>query len=508
MGNSFTIPLVFSKENYTKVDEDLSLALLFWYLENDRDKGGGLIRKKDAENVTQVSLFYRPLLITKYGDITVAFDGCGIYSTQIKYGIAPSLTFLPSYLLSDGWSSKPESYAEGLNSQSQEFEKAREEYSREVRGLITDIGLLKELTELLKVSSPSESGAESLPLSIDFAKASESLAELDKLKNIIRSEIRSLITIKQKINEKTSEVLTPLKRECSLIEDRYNREIEKIRPSVLERKEKIENKRANQRQQIEARFSVGLHELRDRRDAATAKIDTYDSYSGREPRGGIEKQYSIRDTAARRIKELEKRQEKEIATNDEKYDVLIAAQQGRIDAVEERKEAKLEEPRRKIEVVSNATNRLVKAIDDLIENHHSVISIESASNIVRPIQMEQNEFMVYLPTIMSTFDDGRKSRLKCLTASSLKDGKGLFGGLKGLVGVKFIPIEEPSEILDKFAASITEYPKMNKAVSILAKRNDLLRDSQTKNRVISGIAKMQTEKWIKCLSQNYPPVDG
>jgi len=161
-----------------------------------------------------------------------------------------------------------------------------------------------------------------------------------------------------------------------------------------------------------------------------------------------------------------------------------------------------------MEVVSNATNRLVKAIDDLIENHHSVISIESASNIVRPIQMEQNEFMVYLPTIMSTFDDGRKSRLKCLTASSLKDGKGLFGGLKGLVGVKFIPIEEPSEILDKFAASITEYPKMNKAVSILAKRNDLLRDSQTKNRVISGIAKMQTEKWIKCLSQNYPPVDG
>ncbi len=497
MVNSYTIPLVFAKDGKTQVDEDLSLALIFWSLEYEREKGGGFLRKKKAENITQVSFLHHPILITKYGNATVAFDACGIQSTRFKYGIAPSLTHLPSFLRSNIWTSRPESYAGGLGRHSEEFERAHKENPHEVRAWITDPELLKGLNELLNVSIASDARSDTLPQLIDFTEASNSLAELDKRKHLLNSEIAPLKDIKQELDKKTSEVLAPLKRECSLIEDRYNKEIDRIRPSVLERKEKFENKRMNQRQQIEARFSGRLHDLRNRRDAAAAKIDAHDPHTGREPRGGIDKQYSIKENADRRIRELEREQEERIATVDEKYDVLIEEQQGRIDSLEDQKEANLEEPRGKMKFVNDATDRLTNAIEGLIEDHNSIIGMGSTSSIIRPAEIDIKKFIVYLPTIISRFEDGAKSRTIILTARALKYGKGFFGSLKGLVGLKATPLEEANESLTTFITSVAENPKVSKAISFTARQYDVLRDPKTKNLAISGMGKMQAQGWIK-----------
>lgn len=519
MADAYTLPLIFAKDEKAPVDEDLSLALVFWSLESEREKGGGFIRKKSPEIVTQISIVHRPLLTLKYGDKRVVFDGCGIYSTKFKYGVAPSLTHLPNYLMSDTWASKPELYAEGLNSHSQEFEQAHEEHLHEVRGLVTDTELLNEISELLKVTIASASSPNPLPQSIDFVKARDTLAELDKLKHLLHSEVMPLNNIKQKLNERTSVVLAPLKRECSGIEDKYNREIERVRPSVLEKKKTYEDERMNLRRQIENRFSGRLHDLRNKRDAAAAKIDAYDPYddTSREPRGGIDRQYSIKESAERRIKELEEEQEERVATVDEKYDALIDEQQKRIDSLEEKKQSALEEPKKKMEAVNRATNRLRKAIDNLIESHESVTSKGLTSNITPPPHMEAIEFMTYVPTVIAEFNDGTKSRTRFLTVSPLKDGKGLFGSLKGLVGVKFMPLEQPHESLTKFATSVTENPKVNAAVSILAKRNNLLQDPNTKNLISSGIAMMQKRGWLKekeaiefrrVIDENFVPPDS
>jgi hypothetical protein len=430
MGNSYTIPLIVTKDLERQIDEDLSLALVFWFLECEREKGGGFLRKKNAENIIQISLLYRPLLVTKYGNTIVIFDGCGIKSTQIKYGLAPSLTHLPHYLISDNWSSKPELYAEGLNRHAQEFKSANAENSLEVRGWITEPDLMAELAKLLRVSIASESRLNALPLLIDIGKASSSLTQLDKVKDIVRSEIAPLNNIKQKLNEKTSEVLVPLQRDCSQIEDRYNKEIDKIRPAVLEKKGKYENKRMELHQQIEARLSGKLHDLLNKRDAAAAKIDAYNPYTDREPSGGINRQYSIKRSTERRIREEERKRDNQIAIVDRKYDDLIEQEQRRIDSLENQKQTALEEPRRKIREVKNATHHLAKAIDDLIENHSSVIGTGLNPSLVLPTHIDVSEFLVYLPTIISKFDEGTRSRTRFLTSCSLKDGKGILGGSK------------------------------------------------------------------------------
>jgi len=111
-----------------------------------------------------------------------------------------------------------------------------------------------------------------------------------------------------------------LTKEIASVEEKYNRQIDSIRPNVAEKKEKYERERLQQHRQIEARFAGRLHDLRNKRDAAVAKIRAYDPDSGNRSEHAIERQYSIKKSAEQRIKELEEEQENQIDTVDEKYD--------------------------------------------------------------------------------------------------------------------------------------------------------------------------------------------
>jgi len=497
MGRFYSAPLVLGAKPNDQVDPDLALALVFWFLEAEREKGSGLIRKKKTERITHVALLYRPILIKDYARAAQAFDCCGISESHIRYGIVPSLTCVPFYLVSDNnWAHRPESYAEGLNIHSEEFEKAREKYQYLIKGWITDSAILGELSLLLRFSIESDPISYALPQFIDSSKAGIALSELDKIKIVVCGEIAHLTSLKQKVNEKTAEVLKPLEEEFARIEDNYNKEVDKIRPSVLENKEQIEGNRIRQHQAIQARFSGRLHDLQNKLDAANAKIDAYDPYGGREPRGGINKQYSIRDSARKRIKELRHQQEDEIAIVNERYDSMTHEQERRITAIEERKQHALQQPSRKINTVRNSTTRFIRSVDDLIKNHESVRATGSLGLTI-PSQITESEFVLYLPLIVATFDDGTKPRTQSFSCCTLKDGKGHLGGLKGLVGMKFMPLEMPSEPLAKFMAGLTVHPFLQSVLSIFIQRYDLLYNSLVKGQVFSGIDKMQKRGWVK-----------
>jgi hypothetical protein len=496
LAEHYIVPPVLGGDDQAPVDEDLSLALIFWALDSERERGGGFIRKKDAERITQVSFLYRPVLIKKYGNSTLAFDGCGISSTQFKFGIAPSLTYLRSYLISEDWVSKPESFAAGLDRHSQEFERAHEENSYEVRGWITESNLVGQLSNLLRRSVVANSKPETLLVLVDFDEIRDSLDELDKIKRLLYSENAPLKDLKQVLNEKTAEVLAPLNEECVKIERQYNEKIDRIRPSVLESKRRYENQRMNHIQQIEARMSRKMHALRDKQDAAEAKIAAYEN-SEREPKGGIARQYSIRDSTRRRIRELEDEQKEQIEAVNKKYDELIEQAQNLIDSLEDEKERALEEPKRKISMVTKSANRLNRAIDQLIKDHDSIIKMEASSSIIRPAQVDADEFTLYLPTIIARFDDGKKPHSTVFSVVTMKQSKGVVGALKGLVGMKSSPLEKSDEGLTKFVASYLSNPKVSTAALIAAKQNDVLLNPSTKDSVYSGVAKLQSRGLIK-----------
>ena len=221
MADSYIAPLVISK-NGTEVDTDLSIALTFWSIENDRkNEKGGFLKAKNMEKVIQVSLLYRPILITNYGKATLAFDGCGVYSTKIKLGFAPSLTSLRRYFLSDDWAYKPELYAAGLEPHSELFEGACEGTQYELRGLLTG-PILEEMGKLFNASKNSDLKINAFIQLLDFDRINELLVELEKIKSLLRTENLQLNTLKDMVVKKTTEVLNPLKMECAKIEKIYN----------------------------------------------------------------------------------------------------------------------------------------------------------------------------------------------------------------------------------------------------------------------------------------------
>ena len=188
LASDYIIPVVYTKQGKHEVDEDLGLSSLLWTLESEREKGGGLLRKKAPEKVTQVSFLYRPILVLQHQGTLFAFDGCAIQSTRFKFGVAPSLTFVRRFLRSENWAFKPEAYAAGLNRHSEDFERAKEQNSYEVRGWITDPSLVKTLSELVQNSSPSTPRTDAFPMLLSEAVASDLLADLDRLRHLMRSE--------------------------------------------------------------------------------------------------------------------------------------------------------------------------------------------------------------------------------------------------------------------------------------------------------------------------------
>ena len=272
--------------------------------------------------------------------------------------------------------------------------------------------------------------------------------------------------------------------------------IDKIRPAVLAAKQKYQNQKMNNLQQIEARVGKRLQALREKHDNAVTKIDSHE-LSDREPIGGIEKQYSIRDSTAERIKEMEDEREEQIAAVSEKYDELIDQAESRIDILEEEKQGRLTELRRKIGGVEAASRRLNDSIDGLVSDHESVASVGFASGIARPHSSQEDRFLVHLPTVIAKLEDGTKSRNLVLTASAIKEGKGSLGSLKGLVGMKFAPLETVDESFLGFVESYRNEPELNAATELLAADHNILRASTFRDLASSGITKMQERGWLR-----------
>lgn len=494
----YALPLVFGRTSNALIDPDLSMTLVFWAVESSREKGGGIFRRKEPELVRQIAFLYRPILVSNYRGTQVAFDGCRIVSTKFRYGIAPSLTNLRSYLISDAWEAKPESYAGGLDLQSRDFELAHEQHTYAVPGWITDGQMLGELGDLLEQATPSQPRLDALPQLVTYESVKRSFEELDELKRLLSKEIGPLKGLELELNERTIEVLAPLKEEYARIEHSYDKRVNEIRPSVVANKRKLEDQRADRREQIQRPIDEQLHDLKGRLSDAKSKIAAYE-YDETMPRGGIEKQYSLKDNLKARIKELEEERNSRIALLDEKYNRLVEEEQDRIDSLERAKQNDLKDPTAKIERVRGATNRLVNAIRGLAKNHESIVSLGINTNLVLPKQIGTIEFVAYLPVVLVEFEAESKNRTDVFSTSVMKDRQSFGDNLRGLVGMKKSPLERKDSILGlaRLALSVVEDQKLSRIALVSAKRFNALRDPATQGLLTSGISKLQGLGWMK-----------
>lgn len=496
MAVGYTIPLVYANTGDLPIEGDLSLALVFWAIEDKREKGGGFFRKKDAEHVTQVALLYRPVLVAKYKGSSVALDGCGTTSTQFRFGVAPSLTNLRNYLISDAWETKPESYAAGLDLQSRDFEKALDEHNYVIPGWITDPKLLGQLGDLLELSTASEEERGSLPQAITFDSARQSFEELDSLKRQLAQEIAKLHGLELELAEKTTEVLAPLREEYSKIENQYDKRIEAIRPSVTENQQRYQERQRKEREQITERIDEQLSDLKERLAEVNAKVDAYESEQ-KVPRGGIERQYSLRGSIESQIGELGAERRDKVGTLDEKYDALIAQEQERIDSLEEAKQKALKEPGGRIKKVGGSTERLKKAFNALVKGHESVLALGEGTVLALPKQIDRDEFVARIPIIIAKYQAGARKRSAISSVSVMKASKGMTDSFKGFVGMKQSPLEKENPSLVVFAQEVIEDARLDQIIPSLASSADLLQTPQTRGLIVSGVAKLQGSGWIK-----------
>lgn len=114
------------KENGQEVgiSNGMETGLLLSLVESQREKGGGFLRKKDAENISYVSKLYWPLFLIKRSDRNkyVVFDMLGIFDQTFEYKTLPEISRIadelqrntPSQVQSEEYSALVKSYETSL----------------------------------------------------------------------------------------------------------------------------------------------------------------------------------------------------------------------------------------------------------------------------------------------------------------------------------------------------------------------------------------------------------
>jgi hypothetical protein len=153
----------------------------------------------------------------------------------------------------------------------------------------------------------------------------------------------------------------------------------------------------------------------------------------------------------------------------------------------------------------------------LLQDHETFINLGKASTIQIPAGVSSSEVLMYVPLVQAKFDNGKESRSKILATSSLKEGKGIIGGIKGVFKMRTMPLEQKWEALVPFMESLTQDPNSNRVLSIVARRNNSLESSETEASLSSGIEKLQSRGWIndkdalefaRVLKESYAPSES
>jgi len=185
----FTIP---SEDRKIPLKRRVELAAIFCLAELARDKGGGLISKKPAEETLFISEVYYPLWFVPWGRRTLIFDGFDLRSHTISFDVLPDANIFIQEM--KGSSGKLETYSAFLSHNLNYFEKFSGRGRKLIKGLVMDSELMNDLFSLLRkakrVKGPPEEGL--LPLIMDQSAVKASVKELHNFEKVLENDVKKL----------------------------------------------------------------------------------------------------------------------------------------------------------------------------------------------------------------------------------------------------------------------------------------------------------------------------
>lgn len=517
----FAIP---AEDRATAFTKDMERAAIFYLAESDREKGGGRILKKPAEELVFISEVCYPIWLVPWREKTLFFDGLSITTHILRYDILPDVKAFDANLQESA--KTREAYSAALSHNANYFQAFANKEEKTLEGLITNPDFVKDFVSLLPQAEEIEKPPVDktfLSPTIDESAISASIEELSNFGAKLRKDVNDLSESMKLLSATTKGHVKVIREESKEIEKKFDDEIAKIKPKIMERVQEIERKCHAEITKVSKNFDRQLQHLhKDRvklekkQERLNLQIDRYEaeikSCRLRKDEGGelgwrqkIEKtkkelpalQKSIQDLN-KNIGDTETAKSLEISKLRTECDISSEEATKDLRELEASREAEIKMKQQESTSLEDMTSAIINQMNEKVTLKKA--ALKELEEMGAPKNRKEYT-LVYLPFYLACYETKMKKRY-VVYPPSIVGSLGILTKLKGVFGAtKMKSFLQPrskaiTALLNQLVTLTEQNPVFEKEISDAGIKANILQTTELRIGIKKGLEELRNEKWI------------
>lgn len=454
----FVLPFFVSSEiGKVASSFDTELAAVFALAEMSRGKGGRIILRNSQEKISFIAKIGYPIWLYASSNDVFLFDGLNVSDYSMPYASIANVEAFENDL--KGSSKKRESLMSFLAEHANYFAPKNKEKSLQLKGLIANIGLLKELELYRQEASKSPDQFADFGLLSSRLNESRILSiinEIVSLRSTFEKEVKDLNSSVQLLGKSSAAFHNELHDEIKAVKEEFAAQIkeeeERVAPIIKSLREEYDRKIIDLARMIE-RQQVPLHKakltLEKSKIEVSEKIAQYSLHARAVAENDIEGRQrwkqKIKDTKeelsdvkkqledrVKAIENLEKKKTSETFHLKSDLEAEIKEARSKIIDLEASRDAKILVARQEMDKLESKTKLLSDQISKTAKIREANIC-QFEKFRMKPFSEELDKALVYVPFYVISYDSGAKKRYMLLSPSIMSN-IGISARLKAVLG--------------------------------------------------------------------------
>jgi len=516
----FTIP---SEDRRVPLRRRMELAAIFSLAELTRDKGGGLISKKPAEEILFISEVCYPFWFIPWKRRTLIFDGFDMNSHTISFDILPDANIFIQEL--KGSSKNLETYSAFLSHNLNYFEKSYGKGQKVIKGLIMNLDLTDDLLTLFHKAKRVKGDLEkvSLPLIMDKSAIKTSIRELQKFEKTLEEDVKKLSEITKVLMKTTERHINAVKAEIEKTKKRSNLKINNLMSKIAKKTEKTRKSFDKKIIKISRDANQKIQSLSEEDAKLRAEKDHLNSYieqcknelsAAQENKDKKQEKYWQSELGAsrkrllkigKRLKEIEKKIKEMESTRDLKisqlkseYALKAKEYMTEVRQLEAARDAKIKINLEATKSLEKLTSQIVGQINRLIETRN--LALKNLREMGCPIY-KRKATLVYMPFFFACYSRDLKKRYITFPPSIANTMNGVSKIksalrsyiIRSMLQEYSLPI---ANLLKNIVTSMQENSMLEDRIFKICMKSNLLKQKAFRREVEKGFKELSEEGWL------------
>jgi len=521
----FLLPFIVpAKDRQKRFTEKMEKAAILCMAELERQKGEGLILKKQPEEIAFIAEACYPLWLVPWKKKTLLFDGLGIMTHIFPYATLPNVkTFINNI---EGGTGNHEAYLAFLSNNLNYFQGFVKEEEKTIKGLVTNPDFIQDFTSYLPLAKKTKKSISNkifLSPTIDESEISLSIKEISDFRDRLTQDIADLHDAMLLLNNNAKKYVKDFQKEIEKVREKIDKKITVLKPSVMKKIRKIQREYDKKISLVSKDIERQLHllhqeyiKLEKTKERKVADIDRCEAeikscrlrkdetgeLRWRRDMKNCRKEISALDKSLKdlqeRIKDTESMKKAEVSQVRVECDKEADKVMGDIREVEASRDAKIQIIQKETESLQDLTSQIIEQINKLVELKRQTINNLDQVGLQK---RHRTYALTYIPFYLTCYQTKSKRRYVTYPPSIagsmgiLTKFKGVFGvsKTKSLLQFRSKPI---TNLINQTVFLLEKNPVFEKEIYDAGIESNILRTKELKKNLEKGLEELKDEEWI------------